>query len=70
MIIELTAAQARALADLTGSEGIVALHQVPSGAEASATVADVYATPRGSARGFRIDAEGSLSPIGETLPAK
>lgn len=69
MTIELTAAQARALAGLAAREGLVALHQVPIGAEASTGAADVYVTPHGSEKGFRIDADGLISPIGETVPA-
>jgi hypothetical protein len=70
MTIELTPAQARALADLAGREGLVALHQVPVDAEASPdAAADLYVTPHGSEQGFRIDAGGLTSPIGEAVPA-
>jgi hypothetical protein len=68
MTIELTAAQAHALADFAAREGSVALHQVLHGGEAM-TAADVYVTPHGSKNGFRIAADGSISAIGETLPA-
>jgi hypothetical protein len=67
MTIEMTAAQARALADFAADKGVVALHQVARGGESPS--ADVYVTPHGSNRGFRIDAAGKVSPIGETLPA-
>jgi hypothetical protein len=69
MTIELTAAQARALADFAAREGSVALHQVPPGGQAAAAGADVYVTPHGSKNGFRLAADGEISPIGETLPA-
>jgi hypothetical protein len=69
MIIELTAAQARTLAAFAAREGTVALHQVPAGAESATAAADVYITPHGSKNGFRIAKDGSLSAIGETLPA-
>ena len=61
-VIEITAAQASALATLTDRQGLVAIHQVePAG--------DIYVTPRGSASGYRIATDGSVSEIGETLPA-
>ncbi|NUR78576.1 MAG: hypothetical protein HOQ28_20095 [Thermoleophilia bacterium] len=67
MSIELTAAQARAVAELAEREGSVTLHQI---AETPTThTADVYATPRGTAHGYRITVNGELTPIGETLPA-
>jgi hypothetical protein len=67
MTIEMTAAQARALANFAAEKGVVALHQVARGTESRS--ADVYVTPHGSSHGFRIDADGRVSPIGETLPA-
>jgi hypothetical protein len=68
MTIELTPAQARALADLTAREGAVTLHQL-SHDEPAPKDEDVYATPQGAASGYRIAADGQLSEIGETLPA-
>jgi hypothetical protein len=60
--IELTPAQAVAVAELSGRVGAVTLHQV-------ATSTDVFATPQGTSEGYRIAATGKLSRIGETLPA-
>jgi hypothetical protein len=61
-VIEITAAQATALADLASTYGLLAIHQLgPAG--------DVYATPHGSAAGFRVAPDGAVSEIGETLPA-
>jgi hypothetical protein len=47
MTIELTAAQARALADFAAREGSVALHQVPPGGQAAAAAADGEISPIG-----------------------
>jgi hypothetical protein len=69
MTIELTPAQARALADLTAREGAVTLHQLSHDEQSAAKDEDVYATPQGAASGYRIAADGRLSEIGETLPA-
>jgi len=67
-VIELTPAQARALAELTAREGVVWLHQLahtdPQGADE-----DVYATPHGTKQGYRIARDGVTSEIGETLPS-
>jgi len=61
-IIEITAAQATALAALADRQGLVAIHQVePAG--------DIYVTPHGSTSGYRIARDGAISEIGETLPA-
>ncbi|HEY8029983.1 MAG TPA: hypothetical protein VIE38_10790 [Gaiellaceae bacterium] len=61
-VIEITATQAAALADLAEEHGLVAIHQVaPSG--------DVYVTPHNASTGFRIAPDGTLSDIGHTLPA-
>lgn len=61
-VIEISAAQAGALAELAESHGFVAIHQVgPSG--------DLYVTPHGHAAGFRIAPDGAVSEIGDTLPA-
>lgn len=65
--IEITPAQARALARLSEREGTLALHQLT--AEVGAEPGDVYATPAGSTNGFRVASDGALSPAGETLPA-
>jgi hypothetical protein len=67
MSIELTVAQARALAELADREGPIALHQLGAGGDAAAT--DVYATPLGATEGFRVAMDGAMSGIGETLPA-
>ena len=69
MIIELTAQQARALADFAAREGPVALHQLSRAGEVVTATPDVYVTPVGAKYGYRIAADGSLSAIGETLPA-
>jgi len=61
--IEITHAQAAALAQLAETAGALAIHQL--GGEAG----DVYATPHGSAIGYRVAADGTISEIGETLPA-
>jgi hypothetical protein len=66
MTIELTVAQARALAELADREGPVSLHQLGPGSNAAP--ADVYATPVGETIGFRIAIDGALCGIGETLP--
>ena len=66
MSIELTVAQAHALAELADREGPVTLHQL--GPTNSAAPADVYATPVGETAGFRIAIDGALSGIGVTLP--
>ena len=66
--IEITQEQARALAELAEREGgSVSLHQVA--AIGATGPVDVYATPNGAANGYRIAADGHLTPIGETLPA-
>ena len=61
-VIEISAAQAAALARLAETHGAVAIHQV-------APTGDVYATPHGKRAGYRIAADGAISEIGETLPA-
>ncbi|HET8895007.1 MAG TPA: hypothetical protein VFM96_13010 [Gaiellaceae bacterium] len=61
-VIEITAAQARALAALAETHGALAIHQVESGG-------DVYITPHGSTAGFRVAQDRAVSDIGETLPA-
>jgi hypothetical protein len=61
-VIEITAAQAAALAELADAHGLVAIHQV-------GPVDDVYVTPHGSTAGFRIAPDGEVRGIGETLPA-
>ena len=68
MSIEVTQQQARALAELAEREGgTVALHQLA--ATGTSGPADVYATPNGATSGYRISADGRLTPIGDTLPA-
>jgi hypothetical protein len=66
--IEITHAQAKTLATLSGWEGPLALHQLPNEQE-GAMPGDLYVTPRGASSGFRIDPAGVMSDIGETLPA-
>ena len=69
MSVEITPAQARALAELAAREGALSLHQLGAG-EAGAGALDVYATPGGTHTGFRITPDGALAPIGDTLPAE
>jgi hypothetical protein len=66
--IEITNAQAKALADLTGDKGPVAIRQLTS--EERGQAGDVYATLHGTSIGYRIAADGAVSEIGETLPAR
>ena len=61
-VIEISAAQAAALAELADAHGLVAIHQV-------APAGDLYVTPHNSSSGFRIAADGAVSEIGQTLPA-
>jgi hypothetical protein len=68
MAIELTPAQARTLAGLAAREGRIVLHQLTHDDPAFAAD-DVYATPHGTAVGYRIARDGRLSTIGTTLPA-
>lgn len=67
-MIELTPAQARALAELTEREGTVLLHQIAH-ADPHTANEDVYATPHGTKKGYRITREGRISEIGDTLPS-
>jgi hypothetical protein len=67
MSVELTPAQARALADLAARDGSLNLHQLVG--ELVEHGPDVYATPIGTANGYRIAADGTVSSIGHTLPA-
>lgn len=66
MTVELTAAQFCAIAALAEREDGVMLHQLAETTRAQ--LVDVCATPRGTARGFRVAKDGELTPIGETLP--
>ncbi len=68
MTIELTPAQASAVAELAAREGAVLLHQLPH-TDPRAKADDVYATPVGAHRGYRVAADGQISEIGETLSA-
>jgi hypothetical protein len=61
-VIEISAAQAAALARLAEAYGAVAIHQL-------APTGDVYATPHGKTAGYRVAADGEISEMGETLPA-
>ena len=65
--IEITRAQANTLVRLADTEGPLAMRQLTP-AEGATHAGDVYATPHGASRGYRIAPDGSLSPIGETLP--
>ncbi len=69
MTIELTPAQASAVAELAAREGAVSLHQLPH-TDPQAKADDVYATPVGAPRGYRIAADGQISEIGETLSTR
>jgi hypothetical protein len=66
--IEITRAQAKTLASLSEWEGPLAIRQLASG-PAGTMPGDIYVTPRGASSGFRIDPEGAMSDIGDTLPA-
>lgn len=66
-MIELTPAQARSLADLAEREGNMTLHQLTH--EPVPSDGDVYATPAGTTKGYRIDRDGQVSAMGETLRA-
>jgi hypothetical protein len=68
--IELTPAQVAALADIVKDGGGISLRQLAPGATGTSTSADVYATPVGSRSGVRIAPDGSVSDMGETLPAE
>ena len=65
--VELTPAQARAIAELAEREGVVSLHQLSHDTELAGS-ADVFATPHGTDRGYRVNADGQLVEIGKTLP--
>jgi hypothetical protein len=66
--IDVTAAQAKAIAELAAGAGALALRQlVPN--ERAVNAGDVYATPHGSDEGYRITVDGATTPIGHTLPA-
>ena len=69
MTIELTPAQASAVAELAAREGAVSLHQLPH-TDPRAKADDIYATPVGAPRGYRIAADGQISEIGETLSGR
>lgn len=69
MSVRLTPQQAQALAELTGRVGDVVLHQLEA-TSGDVQARDVYATPHGTASGYRIAIDGSLSSIGETLSAR
>ena len=68
MSVMLTPAQARALAALAERAGPLVLHQLAHSYRHVAAD-DLYATPQGAAEGYRITSDGSVSAIGETLPA-
>lgn len=62
--IEITYAQAKALVELTERQQRLAVRQL-----AAEESADLYATPHGTSTGYRIAVDGTISEIGETLPA-
>ena len=61
--------QASAVAELSAREGAVSLHQLPH-TDPRAKADDIYATPVGAPRGYRIAADGQINEIGETLSAR
>ena len=65
-MIELTPAQARALAEIAEREGNVSLHQLAHAGVAEATD-DVYVTPLGATHSLRIARDGSVGDMHETL---
>jgi hypothetical protein len=67
MSVELTPAQARALADLAARDGSLFLHQLLGDQREHRP--DVYATPVGTSEGYRVAVDGTVSSIGHTLPA-
>jgi hypothetical protein len=67
--IEITKAQAKTLASLSRWEGPLAIRQLAADEGTGAAPGDIYVTPRGAASGFRIASDGTMSDIGETLPA-
>jgi hypothetical protein len=68
LTIHLTPVQAAAVAELAEREGDLTLHQVERASHEPAA-RDVYATPSGTATGYRIAPDGALSPAGKSLPA-
>jgi hypothetical protein len=66
--VDLTAAQAQAIAQLAQKGEVVSLRQLVAG-ESSAAGGDVYATVHGSTSGFRISPDGSLHEVAHVLPA-
>ena len=66
--VEITPAQARALAELAEGEGALVLHQLGHSVAGAAPEA-VYATPRGSARSHRIAPDGTRAEMAETSSA-
>lgn len=66
-LIEITNAQAIALADLSQRMGPLGIHQLTP-ETATAEPGDIYVTPRGQAHGYRIAPDGTLTEIGDTLP--
>lgn len=69
MTVALTPEQAKAVAELASTAGPLVLHQLGA-TESEAADLDVYATPRGTNKGFLISPHGAAAPIGETLPAE
>ena len=67
MSVELTPAQAHALADLAARDGSLILHQLVGDLVEHGP--DVYATPVGTSAGYRVAVDGTVSSIGHTLPA-
>jgi hypothetical protein len=68
MSVALTPEQAQAVAELARTTGPLVLHQLGA-SESDVVDLDVYATPRGTSKGFLISPNGAAAPFGETLPA-
>jgi hypothetical protein len=66
-MIELTPAQAQALAAIAGREGRVSLHQVPHAHSRDEREA-LYVTVHGLTRGFRVGTDGRVTTIQDLLP--
>ena len=67
-MIEVSTAQAHAVAALAERKGALSLHQI--GHPDDLPPDDIFATPVGSTSGFRIAPDGTVTDIGETLPAR
>jgi hypothetical protein len=56
------------LADLAERRGNITLHQLAH--ESAPSDGDVYATPAGTTKGYRIDGDGQVSEMDETFRAQ